>query len=152
MQDIKLTTKICTCFASNFPMAMQIRQYSAKRIAQYGMSRSALDATGHNHWASICTPYCSGGRHGHQFWHKKNNFGVAELLSEASIQKAQNRPTPQLIKATSCIDRSNAKMKAEELSQLSSYQMLTMDKNCWSYQSPKKLVLLSCFNDHNMVI
>jgi hypothetical protein len=31
-------------------------------------------------------------------------------------------------------------MKAEELSQLSSYQTLTTDKNLRSYQSPNKLV------------
>jgi hypothetical protein len=31
-------------------------------------------------------------------------------------------------------------MEAEELSQLSSYQMLTMDKNLRGYQSAKKLI------------
>jgi len=52
------------------------------------------------------------------------NFGVkiklclVKSLSEASIQKAQNGPSTQLIKATSCIEieRSNNTMKAEELS------------------------------------
>jgi len=39
-------------------------------------------------------------------------------LSEASVQKAQNRPSTQLIKvkATSCVERSHTTMKAEELS------------------------------------
>jgi hypothetical protein len=37
-------------------------------------------------------------------------------LSEVSIQKARNRPSTQLIEATSCIERSNATMKAEEIS------------------------------------
>jgi hypothetical protein len=51
------------------------------------------------------------------------------LLSEASIQKAQNKPSPQLIKAMSCKEKSNAKIKAKELSYFSSYQMLKTDKN-----------------------
>jgi hypothetical protein len=48
----------------------------------------------------VFTPYHPGGRHG-QFWRKKKSYGVVKLLSEASIQKAQNRPSNQLIKATS---------------------------------------------------
>jgi hypothetical protein len=49
------------------------------------------------------------------------NFGVKnrvvalwKSLPEASIQKARNGPSTQLIKATSCVERSNATMKAEE--------------------------------------
>ena len=42
--------------------------------------------------------------------------GVVKLLSKASVQKARNEPSTQLIKETSCIDRSNATMKTEELS------------------------------------
>jgi hypothetical protein len=37
---------------------------------------------------------------GHQFWGKKSSCGVVQLLFEASIQEAQNRPFTQLIKAT----------------------------------------------------
>jgi hypothetical protein len=51
------------------------------------------------------------------------NFGVTNQVvalwksfSEASVQKARNGPSTQLIKATSCIERLNATMKAEELS------------------------------------
>ena len=58
------------------------------------------------------------------------NCGVVKLLSKASVQKAQNRLSTQLIKGTSCVDRLNTTMKAEELSKLSSYQMLITDKNC----------------------
>jgi hypothetical protein len=58
--------------------------------------------------------YCPGGRHGHQFWHKNRVVALWKSLSEASIQKARNRPSTQLIKATSCIERSNATLKAEE--------------------------------------
>jgi hypothetical protein len=47
----------------------------------------------------------------------KNNRVVAlwKSLSEASVKKAQNRPSTQLIEATSCVERLNATMKAEEL-------------------------------------
>jgi hypothetical protein len=38
-----------------------------------------------------------------------------KLLSEASVQKARNGPSSQLVKVTSCVDRSNAMIKAEEL-------------------------------------
>jgi hypothetical protein len=34
-------------------MAMWIKRYGAKRIAQYGRSRATLNATGHRHRASI---------------------------------------------------------------------------------------------------
>jgi hypothetical protein len=47
---------------------------------------------------------------------QKSSCGVVKSLSEASVQKAQNGPSAQLIEGTSCIDRSNATMKAEELS------------------------------------
>jgi len=51
----------------------------------------------------VFTPYRPGGRHGHRFW-----------LFEASIQKAQNGPSTQLIEATSCVESSNAMNKAKE--------------------------------------
>ena len=50
------------------------------------------------------------------FWPKKLICGVVKSLSEASVQKAQNGPSTQLIEATSCVERSNATIKAEELS------------------------------------
>ena len=34
-------------------MAMRIRRYGAKCIAQYGRSRATLDASGRCHWAII---------------------------------------------------------------------------------------------------
>ena len=61
-------------------------------------------------------------------------------LFEASVQKAQNGPSTQLIETTSCVERWNTTIKAEELTQLSSYQMLRTDKNRRSYQLSKKLV------------
>jgi hypothetical protein len=63
----------------------------------------------------LFTPYCPSGRHGHQFWRKKSSCGVVKSLFKASIKKAQNGPSTQLIEAPSCIERSNATIKAEEL-------------------------------------
>ena len=37
-------------------------------------------------------------------------------LSEASVKKARNGPSTQLIEVTSCVERSNATIKAEEIS------------------------------------
>ncbi len=37
------------------------------------------------------------------FWPNKLSCGVVKLLSEASVQKAQNGPSTQLIEATSCV-------------------------------------------------
>jgi len=71
---------------------------------------------------------------------KNRVVAMWKSLSKASVQNARNGPSTQLIKATVCVERSNATMKVEELSQLSSYQMLTTDKNRRSYQYPKKLV------------
>ncbi len=82
----------------------------------------------------------SGGCHGHQFWRKKLSCGVVKLLSEASVKKARRWPSTQLIKATSCVEMLNVTTKAKELSYLSSYQTLTTDKTCLSYQSLNKLV------------
>jgi len=39
-----------------------------------------------------------------------------KLRFEASVLKARNGPSTQLIEATSCVERSNATMKVEELS------------------------------------
>jgi hypothetical protein len=51
-----------------------------------------------------------------KFWPKKSICGVVKSLSEASVQKPRNGPSTQFIKATSCEERSNATIKAEELS------------------------------------
>ena len=64
------------------------------------------------------------------------NFGKNLVVAlwnqyfEASVQMAQNGPSnsTQLIKVTSCVERSNTTIKAEEPSYLSSYQMQTTDK------------------------
>ena len=61
-------------------------------------------------------------------------------LFEASIQKAQKEPSTQLIEATSCVERSDATIQAEELSYLSSHQTLIADKNSQRYQARTKLV------------
>jgi hypothetical protein len=63
----------------------------------------------------VFVPYHPSGRHGHQFWRKKSSCGIVKSLLEASVQNARNGPSTQLIKATSCVERSNATIKAEEL-------------------------------------
>jgi hypothetical protein len=63
----------------------------------------------------VFVPYCPGGRHGHRFWRKKSSCGVVKSLFEASAKKAQNGPSTQLIKATSCVERWNATIKAKDL-------------------------------------
>jgi len=62
----------------------------------------------------LSAPYRSGGHHGHRFLCKKSSCGVVKSLFEASVQKAQNRPSTELIEATGCVERSNATMKAKE--------------------------------------
>jgi hypothetical protein len=47
---------------------------------------------------------------------KNRVVALWKSLSEASVQKAQNGPSTQLIKATSCVERSNTTIEAEELS------------------------------------
>ena len=50
------------------------------------------------------------------FWPHKSSCGIVKSLSEARVQKAQNGPSTQPIKATSCVEKSNATIKAKELS------------------------------------
>jgi hypothetical protein len=64
----------------------------------------------------VFIPYRPGGRHGHRFRHKNLFLALWKSLFEASVKKAQNGPSTQLIEATSCVERSNTMMKAEELS------------------------------------
>ena len=90
-------------------MAMRISWYGAKHIAQYRRSRATLAAIGR-----VSVLYCPGGRHGHQFWRKKLSCGVVKSLIKASVQKARNGPSTQLIKATSFVKRWNTTIKAKE--------------------------------------
>jgi len=71
---------------------------------------------------------------------KKSSCGVVKLLFKASVQKARNGPSTQLIEVTSCVERSNATIKAEEHSKLSSYHTLTADKKSRRYHARMKLV------------
>jgi hypothetical protein len=64
----------------------------------------------------VFTPYCLDGCHSHQFWQKKLSCGIVKLQFEASVKKAQNGSSTQLIEATSSVGSSNATMKVEELS------------------------------------
>jgi hypothetical protein len=55
--------------------------------------------------------YHPSGRHGHRFRRKKSSCGVVKSLFEASVKKARNESSTQLIKATSCVERWNATLK-----------------------------------------
>ena len=48
------------------------------------------------------------------FWPKKFICVVVKSLFEAIVKKARNAPSTQLIEATSCVERTNATIKAEE--------------------------------------
>ena len=71
---------------------------------------------------------------------KNRVVALWKSLFEASVQKARNGPSTQLIEATSCVERSNATIQAEELSYLSSHQTLIADKNSQRYHARTKLV------------
>jgi hypothetical protein len=45
---------------------------------------------------------------------KNRVVALWKLLFEASIKKARNGPSTQLIEATSCVERSKATIKAKE--------------------------------------
>jgi len=62
----------------------------------------------------VFAPNHTSGRHGHQYRRKKLSCGIVKSLVEASVQKAQNGPSTQLIEATSYKERLNAMIKAEE--------------------------------------
>ncbi len=78
--------------------------------AGLGLPEIPLDAA----IGRLFAPYRPSGRHGHRFRRKKLSYGVVKLLFEASVQKARNGPSTQLIEATSCVKMSNATIKAEE--------------------------------------
>jgi hypothetical protein len=63
------------------------------------------------------------------FGEKNQVLALWKSLFEASVKNARNGPSTQLIKATSCVERWIAMIKAKELTYLSSYQMLRIDKN-----------------------
>ena len=94
-------------------MAMRIRRYGVESITQYGRSWATLDATGRLNQARI-RPYRSSECHGHRFQRKNRVVALWNSLSEASVQKAQNGPSTQLIEATSCVERWNTTIKAAE--------------------------------------
>ncbi len=110
-------------------MAMRIRRYGAKRIAQYGRSRATLDATGRRHRARILPRIAPADAMVIDFGILNRVVVLWKSLFKASVQKARNGPSTHVIEATSCVERSNIVIKAEEHSSLSSYQTLTTAKN-----------------------
>ncbi len=91
---------------------MRIRRYGAERIAQYGKSRATLDSR--CHWTPPSGEYSPRIAPADMVIDFGVKNRVVESLFEASVQKAQNRPSTHVIKATSCVERSNATIKAEK--------------------------------------
>ncbi len=104
MNKVAMMNK-CTSFACHL-MAMAMCRCDAERIAQY--SRSMC-----RHHANICpilprrTP---------------SSCGFVKSHSEASVQKAPNGLSTQLIKTSCCVERLNFTIGDDELSNFSSYQ------------------------------
>ncbi len=102
MHEKKSTTEKCTSFAGHFdgyddaPVRCQahhpmqhvrgyLRSHWSPPSGKYSPHIALVDAMVIN------------------FWPKKLSCGVVISLSKASIQKAQNRTSTQLIEATSCV-------------------------------------------------
>jgi hypothetical protein len=62
-----------------------------------------------------------------------SNYGTFRALVVCENFIPQNRPSTQLIDATSCVKMWNTTIGAEELAVISSYQTLSVDKNWKSY-------------------
>ena len=115
MHDKKMMSKKCTSFACRFDdydyAPVQCQAHRPMQHVQ-GYLRS--------HWTPPLGKYSP-----HiapadamviDFWLKTSSCGVVKSLSEASVQKARNGPFTQLIEAKSCVERSDATIKAKELS------------------------------------
>ena len=86
-------------------MTMRIRQYGAKRIAQNGRSRPSGNYSPRIASAdAMVIDFCV----------KNRVVALWKSLFEASVQKARNGPSTQLIEVKSCVERSNTAIKAEE--------------------------------------
>ncbi len=120
--------------------AIRIRFYNAEHITHDCRSRATLDAIRCRHWASICPISPPADVMVIKFGSKNQVEALWNSCFEASVQKARNGPSIQLIEATSCVERSNASIQAKELSYLSSHQMLTADKQLRRYHACTKLV------------
>jgi hypothetical protein len=55
----------------------------------------------------VFVSYLPGGRYGHRFLCKKLSCGIVKMLFEASIKKAQNGPSTQLIETMSWVESLN---------------------------------------------
>jgi hypothetical protein len=114
MQDIKSTTEKNGPALRAILMAMRIKRYSAERIPQYDRSRATLDATGRPPSGEYSPRIAPADAMVIDFGVKNRLVALWKSLPEASIKKARNRPSTQLIEATSCMKGSIATIKAEE--------------------------------------
>jgi hypothetical protein len=121
-------TNKCTSFAGHFDGHAD-QSLQPEHISHDCRSRATLDAIRHHHWASICpvSPQRTS-------W----SLILAKKIELWHCETTQNGPSTQPIEATSCIERSDAMIQAEELSYLSSHQTLTADKNLSRYHERTK--------------
>ena len=74
--------------------------------------------------------YCPSRRRGHRLRAQKIELWHCETaVLKLALKRHKTDPLLSSSKATSCVERSNATIQAEELSYLSSRQTLTTDKN-----------------------
>jgi hypothetical protein len=66
----------------------------------------------------------------HPVWGCCDGLSSQKYRFEDSVQKAQNKPSTQLINSTSYVEKLNATIKVREISNFSSYQTLTTEKHC----------------------
>ncbi len=111
MHDKKSTTEKNAPPSQAISIAMTMCRCDAKHINRCSLSRALR-----SHWTPPLGKYsphiAMADAKVINFWPKKS----VKSLSEASIQKAPNGPSAQLIEETSCVERSNATIKTEELS------------------------------------
>jgi len=121
-------------------IAMRMRQYNARRIARWSTYRATLEATGCCHWVSACAaPAAAMVDEFVEITHNTNktqllagNYGTLRSLA---VYENFNPKTDPLLSsyATSCVKMWDSRIRAGELSYISSYQMLSVDKHLKSY-------------------
>jgi hypothetical protein len=70
-----------------------------------------------------------------------SNYGIRQLLVVYENFIPPNGPSTQLIDGTSCVKMWDSPNGAEELTHISSYQQLLVDKNWRSYKPSKKIII-----------
>ncbi len=96
------------------PMATAVHQSNTDGIAQYGMSRATLEATGRQHWASTCSilPQLPPGQHAYKQQSTNTPAKLAIFMAMAmsryvTVHIAQWRRSRASLEATGCCHRAS---------------------------------------------